>query len=253
LDADDEQPKKQDDENFSDVPFHKHPRFQQLLRKSKAYQEDAVRYQNVQTFLDNQGLSAEEAADALTTAALMKSDPVKAWETLRPKVQALLQAAGEVLPQDLQQQVDQGTMPRAAAIEVSRSRAAVQALTSRRSFDQQQMERRQQSDQVRSIVQAAEDWEAHRRARDPGFDAKLVPLQKEIAYLQITEGRPRDVEGVKEQLRKAYKTVNDAIPAGQSNGSRRVAITPVRGGQVAGTNGAVPGSTLDIIRAHRRA
>src|SRR5262245_24962855 len=31
--------KEKDDENFSDVPFHKHPRFQELLKREKANRE----------------------------------------------------------------------------------------------------------------------------------------------------------------------------------------------------------------------
>lgn len=44
--------KEPDDEDYSDVPFHKHPRFQQLLRKEKASRENAQRYENVQNFMD---------------------------------------------------------------------------------------------------------------------------------------------------------------------------------------------------------
>ena len=82
-----EPPKEQDNENYSDVPFNKHPRFQQLLRQANTYKQDATRYQNVQNFLDTNGLSAEEAADGMLIMGLMKTDPVEAWKRLKPRVQ----------------------------------------------------------------------------------------------------------------------------------------------------------------------
>src|SRR5690625_2232221 len=65
--------KEQDDEDYTDVPFHKHPRFQQLLRKAKTHEEDAKRYQNVQSFIDQHGLQADEAAELLVIGGDRKS------------------------------------------------------------------------------------------------------------------------------------------------------------------------------------
>lgn len=84
--------KAADDENFSDVPFNQHPRFKQLVRQRNEFRVDAERYNNVQTYIDQQGLSAEEAADGLLIMGLMKTDPAKAWEMLKPRVQTLLVA-----------------------------------------------------------------------------------------------------------------------------------------------------------------
>ena len=55
------EPKEQDDENFSDVPFHKHPRFQQVIAQRNQFREGHEAYQNIQGFLQQRGLSQEEA------------------------------------------------------------------------------------------------------------------------------------------------------------------------------------------------
>ncbi len=253
-------PKEQDDENFSDVPFHKHPRFQQLLRKAKGNEQDAERYRNVQTFLDNSGLAADEAADGLIIMGLMKTDPVEAWKRMKPTVQKLLVAAGEVLPDELRQMVQEGKMDEAAALEVSRSRAAVNATHAQRSFEQQRSQRQSQTQAVQALGIAANDWEADRRKKDPNFDKKFVPLQKEILFLQQTEGKPNTPQGVQAQLEKAYAAVNVALkPVQPRDQQQRFAPTrpkpelkPVTGGQVAGNNRPAPQSTLDIVRAGRR-
>jgi hypothetical protein len=245
---------KQDDENYSDVPFHKHPRFQHLHRKMKAFEQDAVRYHNVQNFLDQSGLSAEEAADGLAIMGMAKTDPAQAWQRIKPFVQKLLVAAGEVLPEDLNQRVTTGEMSREAALELSRSRAAATSLQAAQSFREQQAQRRSQTESVTALQSAAQVWEDDRRAKDPNFDAKYEDVMKEVHWLIQKEGRPTSPQGVRAQLQKAYKAVNDRTVPAQQPSPQRPAIRPITGGQVAGGQ-QMPrnASTLDIVRANRRA
>lgn len=249
--GDDPTPKKTpDNEAYSDVPFNKHPRFQQLLRERNTFKGDADRYKNIENFLAERGLDDEEAADALITAALMKSNPAEAWKRMKPAVQKLLQAAGEVVPEDLQKRVDAGELSLEAAKEVSRSRAAVEAVQTQRTFEQQQAERRQGIELQNSITNAVTGWENDRRQKDPHFEAKSVPLHKEIAYLHATEGRPKDAAGALDQLKRAYKAVNAQIASVTpvQPQARRPAVRPITGGQVAGNAGPRPESSLDIIK-----
>lgn len=243
-----------DDENYSDVPFHKHPRFQHLLREKKAAEVDAERYRNVESFLERSGLASEEAADGLEMMALAKTNPVEAWERIKPWVEKVATAAGVIMSPDLQQKVQSGEMTREAAIEVSKARAQVTASQTQQQFREQQDQRRQQTAAEQAIVSAATSWEAERQVKDPNFAAKVPALQRELAYLHATEGRPNTPQGVKEQCERAYKAVNTTFtaPAAQAKPARKPAVRPVTGGQVAGSATAEPNSTLDIIRANRR-
>jgi hypothetical protein len=242
--------KEPDNENYSDVPFNKHPRFQELLRKTKVYKEDATRYQHVQTFMDENGISAEEAADGFVIMGLIKTNPQEAWKRMKPIVQQVLIAAGEVLPEDLQQRVQKGELSPDAAYEVSRSRATVQSVETGRSFQEQQSQRRQHIELANSLVNAASTWEADRRAKDPNFEAKLVPLQKELAWIQSQEGKPRTAEGVQDQLKRAYAAVVPPTPAAPARPSaaQRPPQRPNMSAQISGTATPKPQSTLDIIR-----
>ncbi len=245
--------KEPDNEGFSDVPFHKHPRFQDLIRERNGLQEDATRYQNVQGFLDTHGLSSDEAANGLITFAKAKTDPAGAWNDIKPWVQELLVRAGEVLPDDLQKRVAAGEFSQEAAFEISRSRAKAASVEGRQSFETQQRERREQVALGNSITKTATDWEMDRRIKDPNYGAKIIPLQKEIAYLQKTEGMPKTPEDVLEQLKRAYKAVNDSFKAAPApRAQMRPAVRPVTGGQVSGNVREAPKSTLEIIRANRR-
>ena len=241
--------KEPDDENFSDVPFNKHPRFQEILRQRNTYKTDAVRYQNVQNFIDSNGLGPEEAAELLTIGGLMKVNPVEAWKRIEPAVKRLLIAAGEVIPDDLRGLIQQQKMTPEAALEVSRARAATQSVTVQRSFDQQMAERREQTTQVNLRRDAATAWERDRRARDPNFDAKLEVIGKEVLWLQRQEGIPPTPQGVQDQLRRAYESVNKGFRPGTPAVARR-AITPVNGFQTGSSDARpAPKNTMEIIQA----
>lgn len=235
-----------DDEDYSDVPFHKHPRFQHLLRKAKTNEADATRYRNVQSFLDEHAVTPEEASEALIVAGLMKTNPIEAWKRLRPVVQSLLPMIGEVLPDDLQSRVQTGELSREAAMELSRARATATVVQQQQTFEQQQRERRQKTETANALVGAADAWEADRRAKDPNFDAKLGLIQKEIAWIQTKEGRPATPEGVRQQLERAYKAV--VLPTAAPAAPAPVRRAPAPSGQAVTNAAPKPQSTMDIIR-----
>lgn len=240
--------KEPDNENYSDVPFNKHPRFQEVLGQLKTFRVDAERYKNVESFIDEQGLSGEEAADLLKVGGLIKTDPVKAWPLIKPIVQKVLLAAGEILPEDLKTKVQAGEMSHEAALEVSRNRALVQSADVRREFETKRATTREQTNARGEVLRTVNSWEADRRARDPNFDAKMPAIEKEVAWLQTKEGRPDTPEGVKAQLQKAYDAASAAYQPPAPRQEKR-AITPVRGGQVSGNVRPEVKSTLDIVNA----
>ena len=202
-----QEPKKADDEEYSDVPFNKHPRFQHLLRAKKANEEDAGRYRNVQKFMDDSNLTAEETADGFIVMAALKNDPHKAWELLKPVVQSLLIATGEVLPPELQAKVDAGEYTAEAAAELARANAKLKTVEQRGSFEQQRRAQQTEQAQKQALYDTATGWVSDRKAKDPSFAAKEPLLRKEVAYLIQTEGKPDTPEGVRDQLERAYKEV----------------------------------------------
>jgi len=244
--------KKPDDENYSDVPFHKHPRFQQLLGEKKSFQEDATRYRNVQGFLNKSGVSADEAAGALETVALIKTDPHKAWEVIKPIVQKLLVDIGEVLPEDLKGRVASGELTQEAAQEISRHRGEAAAVKAGRTFEQQQREQEQQQSHAKSLYDAATAWEADKQAKDPNFAAKQESLQKELLWLHRSEGKADTPEKVRDQLNRAWLAVAGtaarrpaaaAPPVGQARQQQRQPAASASNNQPARER-----TTLDIIR-----
>lgn len=244
-----------DNETFLDVPFNKHPRFQALITQRNGFREDAGRYQNVTNYLAENNLSADEAANALATFAKAKVDPAGAFAELKPWLQALLVAAGEVLPDDLRARVESKELSPEAAQELSRERAKSKSFETRQGFEAQRQARTSQTNLVTELVSTADSWEADRKQKDPNFAAKQPLLLREVAFLQQQEGKPKDKAGVLAQLKKAYDAVNKSFrapAAAAAPAARRPAIKPVTGGTVNGTVREKPKTTLDIVRANRR-
>ena len=80
--------------------------------------------------------------------------------------------------------------------------------------------------------------------RDPNFDAKLPAIQREITWLQATEGKPSTPEAVRAQLQKAYDSV---VKTASPPPTQRRQVRPVTGGQVNGAIRPEITNTRDIV------
>lgn len=253
----DESGSSEPSDDYSDVPFNQHPRFRELLGKWHAAEQDAGRYRNVQAYIEQHGLTAEEAANGITIMGLAKLNPREAFKQAAPWFKSLAIAAGEILPDDLAQRVQKGELSKDVAQELSRSRAENAAQTTRQQFEQQRGERERTTAAAQALTTAAATWEQDRTLKDPNFAAKLPRIQEKIAFLHATGQRPTTPEGVRDQLKTVYEAVNRELGAAAAaktrQQQRKPAITPVRGGAVAAsaqTQSSPNGkrSTVDIIK-----
>ena len=236
-------------DEFGDVPFNKHPRFQQLVRQRNEFRQGHEQYQNIQNFLQQNGLTPEAAADALEIAALMQRNPAEALERLRPALQKLVQDAGAVIPQDLQEDVRQGRITKERAKEIAQLRARQQGAQREQDFQRQQAERARVAQLQRGMQDAARTWQEQIRQRDPDAmsEAAEQELMREIAYRHAQGDKPKDPEGVRRQLDEAWSAVQRRLrPAA----APRKPVQPVRGGRAAATQSSEPKSILDIVQSH---
>lgn len=249
-------PTTEDDENFSDVPFHKHPRFQAIVRQRNAMREQAKHYETgakqfeqVQAFLDANGMSDEEAGDALKSFALMKANPAEAWKLLKPRIQQLLVDAGEVLPPDLAARVQKGEMTKVAATEMSRLRAMQTSMTKTQEQAQRAAEQRAVQERQNAIMGAVTEWEKGVKLKDPDYAVLEEDVKIHVVYLQRTQGMPQTPEAARKMAEDAYAAVKKRrAPVAQP----RSPVTPIRGGRVAsGQPSDAPKGMIDIVRANR--
>lgn len=236
-----------DNENYSDAPFHKHPRFQHVLRERNTYREGAQRYENVERFLRDNGLVADEAAELLQIGALIKTNPVAAWERMRPTVEKLLVAAGQVLPPELQDAVNTGQIAREHALRISQTDARLNAIQAEQTFRQQQAARQAEDDRQRGVIDAVNAWESDRTLKDPWFADKLPEIQAEVRLLQQGGWRPNDAAGAKMQLDRAYATVNGRQRPNAQRAQQKPAVRMINGGNAAGNVPAERPEGMDLV------
>jgi hypothetical protein len=241
------------DEDFSKLPFNKHPRFRELVREKNTYkaqmaeyEADAKQYRDIQSFMQSAGLSAEEVAEGLALMAQMKTgDPAKAYEVLSKKVETLALAAGKKLPAELEERIEQGYVDRETAEQLYRQQQEAQRAAA---LAQSQLAQRSQQDaqqQVVTIANAVQAWEQATKGTDPDFAIK-VDLVKDRVRAHVAEhGMPRTPDEAVKLTKEAYESVTQVLRRAQGP---KQPMRPAVGGKVNGSAAPEPRSLLDVIR-----
>ena len=94
-----------DPDDWSDVPFNKHPRFRKLIaeknelkRLSEQYQGDSVQYGKIADFIAENNLTAEDAAEGFRLMAQLRNDPEEAYNLLQGHLNTIDEITGKTLP-----------------------------------------------------------------------------------------------------------------------------------------------------------
>lgn len=210
------------DKKDEDLPFHQHPRFQELIgerrelkEKVEALEPKVRDYDNIQNFLQTNNIEAQEAAEALQIAAAIKSDPEQAFNMLRPVFESVARQAGYLPPAELAEQVKQGRMTREQALEQSRRVAQERHRETQLSQREQRLQQEETQRQQQQIIQAANQvvttWEQDVRAKDPDFDKKTDLIQARLTQVTTQNGPPRTASEAQERLSSAYNWATNYV------------------------------------------
>lgn len=195
----------------SKLPFHKHPRWQQVIAENRSLRGDADQYRTIQEFMTVQSLDPQETAEGMIIMGLMKNDPEKAYERLLPHMQRLAEFIGKALPDDLQAKVNEGLIEEEAAKETAKLRRQTEVATAHAT----QLENRNAAQAVARHTQgmkgAVDTWEAQQRKSDPDFGKKAAMVSREVRLMIATKGQPRSAGQAVEYAKAAYKTVTDEL------------------------------------------
>ena len=242
--TDEQSDSAKDEDSYEDVPFNQHPRFQKLVEEKNSYKQDAERYQNITNFLDENRVSADEAAAGLQIMALMKKDPVEALNALKPYVETLSQAAGYVLPDDIQNKVNDGSMDEDVGKELARSRAEVQNERAQREAliadQQKQTEEARRHDAAQSVT----EWENKTRSTDPDYDLKQPEIDDRVRVFVQEFGRPNTTQDALAMAKRAYSEVTERHKKRYAN---KPQIRTASGGNLAGTPQPEPNNLDEAI------
>jgi hypothetical protein len=211
------------DKKEAELPFGKHPRFQELVKqkndfegkvkeyegKVKELEPVAQRMQAVEKFCEDNQISAKDYDDALRLAAGIKTNPAEALKALEGIVQNLRISTGAQLPEDLQQDVDDGKLSQAHAQQLAKSRMETAQL-------KQQQERYQQSSTQRAqqeLVRNLDAWTANKAKLDPGFKPNEASGKYEMVtdrFLRLwQEKKPTTPEAAVALAEEAYTQVSN--------------------------------------------
>lgn len=204
----------------ADVPFHNHPRWKELLKERDALQEPARQFQQIETFMQANGLSADEVAEGYEVMALLKRGDAasfaKALEWFEPRVQYLREQVGAVLPADLQQQVEDGFLDEDIAKELAESRAKLKLTDAERERAAErdaEAARATEAAQVgQRMAQAVNSWEEQIKATDPDYAKKSEMVETFARSMVQQNGKPPANEQEAVALVKAaYDKTNEVL------------------------------------------
>lgn len=238
------------------LPFHKHPRWQEMKEANRALRNDVKalteartalegqiqtfkegheQFQSVVRYMEASNLTSEEVNTGFEIMRLMKNDPEKALAALMPYVGQLQTVTGQVLPAELKAQVEQGVITEEAALELSRSRsrealASHAAETARRQVEQ--IQTRQTVDSFAKTVESAvARWE---QAWSTSPDYKTLQphvmerIELELLKRQTAGALPRTAEEAVQIAEQCKAEVEKKLRAFLPNQKRE--IRPVTGG-----------------------
>jgi hypothetical protein len=201
-------------EDDSKLPFHQHPRWKQVISERDSYKSDAQQYQQVIGFMEQNNLNAEEVARGMHIMSLIKNNPIKALEALRPTINSLEMFSGAQLPEDIAKRVDDGFLDRESAAELARHRHSVALIEQRRQEEMQRQiaaQNRQSADQFSNAISGAvSHWEAQIKARDADYQTKsqFVADRARALLQQFQPSGPQEAVALAE---RAYNEVNEAF------------------------------------------
>lgn len=240
-------------DDFSDVPFNKHPRFKELIKEKNAYkaqiaefEPDAKQYRQIQTFMDTNQLTPEEVAEGLLLMAQMKSgDPAKAYEALNVKLENLALQAGKKLPKELEERVEQGYIDRETAQQLYVQQVSAEREAAKANLQLQQRTQYDSQAQAAAMANTVAAWESATRANDPDFEIKAELVKDRVRAHIAQHGMPKTAEAALTLSKEAYEAVTKTLRRVQ--GAKPAMRTAV-GGKVNGSAAPEPRNLLDVIR-----
>ncbi len=215
-DADAEQkPKDEKPGENAEVPkeFAKHPAWQRIIKERDANKADASAYRNISGFMQENKISGKDAADALKLTALAYQNPVEFLKRIDDLAKNVRMQIGEVLPDDLQSEVDNGMISaeRAKELSLARNRVAVSEQQVQRSTER--VEQVDNAQDLKERERIFDGWAGQTVKTDPDLMKKLPLMQGELLKINAAEGYPQDHNAVIERLNRAYKNVNETVRA----------------------------------------
>lgn len=227
------------------LPFHKHPRWMQMNRALKDLEPKAQAFEKITKITSDAGLSSEEVDNGFEMMALLKSDPAKALERLRPIMHALEGITGARLPDDLQQRVVQGRADPETAQELAQARYLQAQQVQRQEHEAVQAQRQAASAMASTVTTLEQQWQA----TDVDYGKKAPLVMAQARALMAEFGNPVNAEQATQLVTEAKRRVDESIRAMVP---ARPQVRTLTGGAVAPRATPRPTTLADAVRLAAR-
>jgi len=206
IESDDEKEKQEvegekeptDDGKVEDPEEPKGPvpleRFQEVTRENRELKQTVEQsksqveaHNSVVEYCRKNGLNNNDFAAALELAALLKSDPIKFKEKITPILEGVGVLAGDKLPTDLANEVEEGTLSKERAKEIAQLRAQREFGTQRQRLTAEQQQAQQQERFVQDVQKSWADWDAAKRKLTPDFKPKSGPEKPDGLWEMVND------------------------------------------------------------------
>ena len=203
----------------------------------------------LRTYISDNNMTDKDVELSLDAQAKFNTGDYEGYlSRVQEQVQLAMRALGQMLPDDLKQQVDQGYMTEEAAREltVARSKAETssQALERERKQREDMAAERAQESASQQILSAVNAREAELRQSDPDYAHKAAAVKANMEFALGNGGMPASPEAAVKMVNDAYAlaVANTPKPAPKPTPPRPSASTVSRGKPT-------PKSTLEAFHA----
>lgn len=206
------------------LPFHKHPRWREVqdnLREARAQVKDlegkvaelsdaGERFGRLVGYCNEHGIDSDALNSLLHAGALLRSDPAKALEFMRPWIEAAQLAAGEKLPSDLASEVEDGLLDGQRAKEIATLRARQAAAEEARNIAEQRAAREKAKADLDAVTAAISNLERQWLASDPDYARIKDRVSERLAErLELWALRERRIP-TQEEATAMVKSIREA-------------------------------------------
>lgn len=213
---------------------------------------DAQVGRQVLDYIESRGIEPAELDNILELAALTKSGRYDdALKVLTPIFSELQTRAGNVLPADLQQQVQLGHLTLAHAKELHKARTTAKNATARetavRKADAEKSAQAAHAETVRTSASAADEWGRKKATTDPDWSLKqeLVTAEVELrARRMAASGKFPTAQETVALLEESLKTVDARL---KTLAPKPTAVRTVTGAPASPRSQARPATLMAAI------
>lgn len=244
------------------LPFHKHPRWQELKEERNQLKakfeelntqftekaEKAEQLDRIGNFMRDNELTSDEVQRGFEIMALMKHRPDEALKMLVPHLEKLELATGQRLPPDLQEKVEAGETTVEIAREAARARMDAAVANHRVQKVEESTQQAQAQAVATAMKTAVQTWEDGVKSRDPDYPHMQSFIVDRTRVL-MQQYPPRSPEDAVEIAKRAYTDVKESM---RKVMPQRQPTRPVTSDRSSTTAVPAPNSLEDIVRGALR-